>query len=156
MPNPNYCWDSGVFIALLTGESARTAEEIAGMREVVDLVDRGGAIISTSAMAQPEVLSNRANPDTREKFEALFKRQNFQVIPANSAIFTLATEIREEATREGRSIRTPDAIFIATAVAYRLDALHTFDEKLLAVSGRSCARGLLICKPRASQTVLGL
>src|SRR5688500_7892183 len=104
MPKPNFCWDSGVFIAVLTGEQ-RSSEEIAGMREVVDLVDRNGAIISTSALATSEVLNRPTSPQTREKFEALFRRPNFQMIPANSAIFTLAAEIREGATREGRSIR---------------------------------------------------
>ena len=39
MPKPSYCWDSCVIIALLTGEK-RAQDEVDGLREVADLVDR--------------------------------------------------------------------------------------------------------------------
>ena len=155
MPIPKYCWDAGLFIAWLTDEQ-RTPDEIAGLREVADLADRGQAIICTSALSIAEVLGDGTQPEIRKAFDDLFKRPHFQRIPANDAIFRLASDIRIASRSDGRVIRTADATYIATAIAYRLDELHTFDDKLLNVSGRACAQGLTIIKPRASQTILAL
>lgn len=155
MPPSKFCWDSTVFVTHLTGE-LRTQDEIDGLNEVVDLADRGAAIIVTCAMAEIEVIGPRGDPITVEKFRALFKRPEFQMVDINPVISQLAGELRALARDDGRSLHSADSTFVATAMAYRLDGLHTFDEGILGLDGKPYVRGLSITKPRGTQTILRL
>jgi predicted nucleic acid-binding protein len=155
MPRPKYCWDSCVFISLLTGEPRPEADRI-GLFEVVDLVDRDQATIITSALVRTEVLDRTPNSVVRASLDGLFRRPTFVVMDLSGPIADRAGAIRQRVIDEGGSVRTPDAIFIATAIAHRADALHTFDDRLLRLSGSAHVEGLTICKPHAVQTVLPL
>lgn len=155
MPTPKYCWDSCVFIAILSGEE-RTPEEKAALLEVVDAADRGAVIIVTSAMARAEVLEDVQQPRVRELFDALFRRPNFLMMDVSAAIAERAGEIRQRARASGRRIESADAAFIATALAHRVDAFHTLDDRLLNLDGSVHVDGLHICKPSGEQTILNL
>lgn len=50
-----YCWDSCVFIAILSDER-RAEDELVALHDVVDAVDRGSAIMVTSTVIQAEAL----------------------------------------------------------------------------------------------------
>ena len=153
MPSPKYGWDACVFIALLTAE-ARSEDERSGLLEVVDLVDKGRAIILTSSLIRTEVLEDASSPDLRRKLEDLFRRPNCVAVDANRAITEKAGQLRVACKDAGRELKTPDAVYLATAIVYKVDEFYTFDDKLLALSGLPEVEGLIITKPHAAQTIL--
>jgi predicted nucleic acid-binding protein len=153
MRKTRFCWESGIFIAILTGEQ-RPPEELSGLREVMELVERNVATVVVSASATGEVLNRNDDPTVRERFNALFKTPSFFRADTNQAIWERAAAIREAGVQDGRRIKTPDAVHIATAIEYRVDALHTFDGKLLKLSGKDYVEGLKICTPHAEQMLL--
>lgn len=155
MPAPKFCWDSCVFIALLTGEE-RPQEDTDGLREVVDLVDRRQATIITSSLVRSEVFDDASDPTSRQRFEDLFKRPSCVLVDVNRAISDKAGQLRAQCRASGRRLETPDAIFLATALLFKVDALHTFDTKLLALSGNPAVGELVVTKPHAVQTILDL
>lgn len=148
-----YCWDAPLFISILEGEQ-RANGETEALLEVVDAADRGLATIITSVLALAEVLGDATSPDVRVRFESLFRRPNYLMVSLSPAICTTAADVRSAARAERRRIKTPDATYIATAMAYRCDALHTFDDQLVGISGRPYVNGLRICYPAGEQTVL--
>lgn len=150
------CWDSVVFSKVLNGGEGLSADEISGLGEVVDLADRGQIIIVTSALIDMEVLGEIGDETIRARTAQLFERANIVAVEPSRAIIARARTIREQGRIEGRSIKTPDALFIATAIIHSAGALHTFDEKLLAVGGKDYVDGLPIIKPRGEQTLLAL
>lgn len=63
----------------------------------------------------------------------------------------------------GKILSVPDAIHLATAIIYRVDEFHTFDEVgrsktlgLMPLSGDVAGHGLKICKPIAKNPQLDL
>lgn len=156
MPGKIYCWDSGIFISILKGEQ-RNQEEMSGLREMMDLVDRGEVRIITSAVAKGEVLNHPSSADARSRFDALFQRKTFFMVETTGPIWEKIASIREATKAYGRRIEIADAAYIATAIAHRAEALHTFDEHdLIPLSGLECVDRLVICRPHGEQTSLGL
>lgn len=150
-----YCWDATVFLALLTREE-RTPDELAGLAEVMEIVDQGRARIVTSALIHSEAIGRPENPHVVEALAGLFQRPNFVHMDLNPELSRMAGRIREQVIEDGMKLTTEDASYIATAIAYRVDALHTFDHHQLRLSDHRATGGLVICKPRGSQTLLGL
>ena len=155
MSSPKFCWDSSVFIALLTAEP-RSEEDVAGLSEVIDLVDRREVTVITSSLIRSEVLDDATDPDLRRRLEDLFRRPSCVMVDVNRAISDKAGSLRSACRESGRRLRTPDAVFIATALLHRVDALHSFDDDHLSLSRRPEVDGLLICKPHGTQTILSL
>jgi predicted nucleic acid-binding protein len=154
MPVRTYCWDAGIFITILKGEQ-RSSSDMAGLREVQDMISREQARIITSALAIGEVLNHPQSHNARPKFDALFKRRSFFMVDTTGPIWAKIASVREAVGAAGRRIQVGDAAYIATAIEYKADALHTFDEDhLIPLSGLSCVDGLIICKPHGEQTVL--
>jgi predicted nucleic acid-binding protein len=153
-----FCWDACVFIAHLKGEE-RSPEEAAGMREVLELIGTHRATVVTSAIVQSEVLNRAADEaQARDRLRAMLIRPSFVVADANLAISDKAGEFRERvnASSSGLILKRNDAIYVATAVLYGVDALHTFDPVLLNLDGSPLVDGLRICPPRGTQTTLAL
>ena len=155
MPKPKYCWDSCVLIAHLTGEN-RPEDELEGLHEIVDLIDRRQAILITSAQAMSEVLTGPADPSLQGRLDALFRRPSCVMVDLNRVVLSKAGAIRQAVRNAGGRIEAPDAHFIATAVLHGVDALHTFDDRLLRLSGDQAVEGLRISKPRGDQMLLSL
>ena len=99
MPRPKYCWDSSVFIALLTGEE-RAEGETEGLLEIVDAADCGKAVIVASAQVMTEVLPDLDDPTVSRRLEDLFKRAAFQMFDINQPILTKAGEHPAAGTAE--------------------------------------------------------
>jgi len=155
MPSPKYCWDACVFIAYLTGEP-RAQGEVDGLFEVLDLVDRHQAVILTSTLVRTEVLDDPAHPDLATRLEGLFASPSCVAIETNRAISEKAGRLRTACRAAGRSLKTPDALYLATALLNGATAFHTFDGQLLGLSGLHEVDLLTICKPSGPQTLLGL
>jgi predicted nucleic acid-binding protein len=144
-----------VFITVLTGE-LRSQEELDGLFEVMDLVDRQQATVITSSLVRSEVLDDLTDPTIRQRLNDLFRRPSFVTIDVNAAISDKAAALRAACRTTGRGLKSPDAVFIATALFHGADAMHTFDDKLLSLSGRTEVDGLTICKLHGVQTILEL
>lgn len=144
-----------MFLALLTGE-ARPQEDLDGLFEVLDLVDRDQAMIITSSVVRTEILDDEADPSAPERLEQIFARPTCVPIDVNRAISEKAGKLRTACKVGGRTLKTPDALFIATALLHGADALHTFDDRLLRLDGQPEVDGLHITKPHGRQTALSL
>lgn len=155
MAKPKVCWDSTVFIAILTVEE-RPPEDLQGLKEVIDLVDRRRLTVITSSLVRSEVLDKGYDTGVREKLRNLFRRPSFMIVEANTAISDKAGDIRDALLQSGRKLKTEDATFVATAILHGAQALHTFDDHQLALSGLPAVDGMVITKPQAEQTLLPL
>ena len=155
MPSLKACWDACVFISILKGE-VRSPDEMNGLREMMDLVDRKQATLITSALVEAEVIGLVDQLDVQQRLEAIFERPNIVQVAASNEVFRKAGALRRAAQQAGRSVKTPDSIYIATALLHSADVLHTFDQKLLALDGSVVVDGLPITTPRGEQTILQL
>ena len=158
MPKVKFCWDACIFIAHLKGEQ-RSADETAGLHEVLELVLTKQAAILTSSLISSEVLNRAADQlMARTRLKEMLNRPGFAVIDANTAVSDKAGDLRERVNESslGLNLKRNDAIYVATAILYKVDALHTFDPVLLALDRHSLVEGLTIAKPHGVQTTLGL
>jgi hypothetical protein len=99
-------------------------------------------------------------------FQGFVKRINR--VGVDIKIAALAHDIRNHYTgrraeHADKTLSTPDAIHLATAILYRVDEFHTFDRDgnaknlgLLPLSGNVGGHKLTICKPEAKHPELDL
>jgi predicted nucleic acid-binding protein len=126
---PIIYWDSCVFLAWLKDEK-RKAGQMAGVQSCVIEIESGKWELITSAIAFTEVLEAKIGSDINKKFQELFLRPNITAINADIRVAKLASELRGYYIKSGevRSLTTPDAIHLATAILYDADEFHTFDD----------------------------
>jgi predicted nucleic acid-binding protein len=152
-------WDSCVFLAWFKGE-ARPNGEINGVLDCVEKVEKGQIILVTyKSITEIEVLEASMSVDAKQKFHQLFLRRNVQYLPHHPRIEVITKEIREYYQREhlagnGKNVGSSDAMHLASAIYYQVDAFYTFDDGrgkkergLLELSGNVAGHNLLICKP---------
>jgi predicted nucleic acid-binding protein len=123
---PIYCWDSCVFISLIT-KTDRSVEELEKLCAVEQLSDNGGCVIYTAAITIVEVLSCQLTPQQEEMFQSLLLRSNVTAVSVTPRIAIKAREIRDYYQTRGIKIAVPDSIHLATAIQYKATALHTYD-----------------------------
>jgi len=124
--NPTYCWDSNVFISLLT-KVGRTDDELEKLAALERLSDNGGCVIFTAAITIVEVLACKMTSEQEELFQALLLRSNVTAVSITPRIAGIAREIRDYYVSRGIKLRVPDSIHLATAIQYKAQALHTYD-----------------------------
>ncbi|MFH2101786.1 MAG: PIN domain-containing protein [Chloroflexota bacterium] len=154
-------WDSSIFIAWLKDEQ-RPPGEMDGVLEYVYLVEAKRIKLITSTLTRTEVFEANLTNDVREKYSKLLSRRNVQLIDADLRVAELARNLREyyqsQSKKDGTSrLTTADAIHLATAIHYRVDEFHTFDDgkkgglSLLSLNGNVAGYQLTIRKPPVSQ-----
>ncbi|HZZ37743.1 MAG TPA: PIN domain-containing protein [Acidobacteriaceae bacterium] len=121
-----YCWDSCVFISLLT-KLGRTDEELAHLVALETLCDDGDVYIFTPSITLIEVLACKLTPEQETLFQGMLQRSNVEVVSVSRRIATIAREIRNHYRMIGEEIAVPDSIHIATAIHFGATALHTYD-----------------------------
>src|SRR5580704_15328612 len=131
--DPVFYWDTCLFLAWLKDESRR-AGEMDGVREIIDRTKRREVKLMTSVLTFVEVLNAKIPVGVDTLFNDLMKRINR--VSMDSKCAGLAHDIRNyyavrAAQSGGKIIATPDAIHLATAILYRADEFHTFDDDLL-------------------------
>jgi len=145
MPVEPIYWDSDAFLGWLQAEQGKV-ELCAGTLRRAEL---GEVVIFTSALTIAEVLWMRgAPPVTKDKAEIVrkfFRRSHMRVRNVARLIAETAQDLVWD---EG--IRPKDAIHVATALDAHAIALETFDEGLIAKSGKVGTPPLTIRKPIAS------
>lgn len=151
--SPLYYWDTCLFLAWLKDEE-RKAGDMDGIREVIQRLKRRDARVMTSVLTTVEVLAARIPVGIESPFKGLLKRVN--QVSMDIRVASLAHDLRNYYVIAGRSIKTPDAIHLATAIHYRVEEFHTFDDQLLSLSRDVGGHRLTICKPKADAPQLDL
>jgi predicted nucleic acid-binding protein len=163
--DPVYYWDTCLFLAWIKDEE-RSTGEMDGVREVIERSKRREVKIVTSVLTSIEVLDSRLPVGLKTLFYGLMKR--ITRLGMDSKVAAMAHDIRDHymvrsAEFGGKTLSTPDAIHLATAILYRVTELHTFDRDgsaksigLLPLSGNVGGHKLTICKPQARNPGLDL
>lgn len=155
-----YSWDSSIFIAWLKGES-RDAGDMEGLTNVVRQIDSGKVSLIVSTLIRVEVLTFNLPDNKAQTFFDFLKRSNVAEAAMDFHISNLAYEIRNFYKKQGgekaRTVSTPDAIHLATAIHYNVSEFHTFNGKkkshlgLLPLNGNVAGHPLKIVKPMEIQ-----
>lgn len=145
-------WDSCAWLGLLNGEPDKRRE-----LEIVYNAARDGAYeLWTSTYSQVEVHRYRSEENTARpwseantnKIEQFFLQPFIKLVPVDLEIGRHARQIYRETP--GLKKR-PDAVHLASALRWPVDAMHTYDRPdLLVLSYKFIGRSgspLLICKP---------
>lgn len=149
-----FYWDAAIFIAWLQDEKRPTPGEREGIAELAQLVDRDQAVLVTSAITRIEVLNSRLATEQQNTLdEVLRRRRNVQVVACDPRVADKSHQIRDHYLQVGRSVKTPDAIHLATAIIYEVDVLYSLDGKLLALDGDVAGHRLRIEAPRGDRTL---
>lgn len=159
-----YYWDTAPLIAWITDEKRTDASEMSGLAEVVEMIERGHAVLMTSVLWRAEVLDLHLTAMQRRRLDASFDGQSVIELQIDSRIMDLSSQIRSfhGASKKKETIKkisTPDAIHLASAIHYNASEFHTFDGKrtgknnggLLTLNGNVAGHRLKICSPRAIQ-----
>ena len=155
-----FYWDTCVFLAWIKDEK-RPPGEMDNLRGCVELVEANQAHVITSALTFAEITRSRCSDKAIEMFEGILRRQNATVVNVDVKVARLASDIRgyylDRKDEHGLGLCTPDAIHLATALLYKADEFHTFDERngrgslgLLGLDGNIAGRPLRVLKPLAS------
>ena len=154
---PVYYWDSSVILAWISNES-RKHGEMEGLAEIVRMVTNNDAIVITSVATRTEVLKADLSNDSQALFDRLFQRQNMEFKDITTPISDLASEILKHYKQANqKNMSFADAQHLATAIIFKVDEVHTFDEKhMISMSGNVAGHTLKICKPKGKQTELQL
>ena len=147
---PRYCWDTSVFLAWLNAEPTAP---LADIERLVDDVHANRAIPITSVVTYTEMLRARHTAKQIKAFDDFLKRSNVVRVEVSFAIAQKAEEIRSKAITlfkkgQQRTIKTPDAQIIATAILQKANVLHSLEPQHCNLSGHSVVDGLLITLPR--------
>lgn len=156
--SPTYYWDTCLFLAWIKDEQ-RSTGEMDGVREIIERSRRREVKPITSVLTSVEVLQCRLPAGMETLFAGLMKRINRLGI--DTKVAAVAHDIRNHYMARsgefgGKTLSTPDAIHLATAVLYRADEFHTFDNDgnakhlgLIPLSGNVGGNRLTICRPQA-------
>lgn len=161
---PKFYWDTAPLIAWITDEKRKDPSEMAGLAEVVELVDRGKAILMTSVLWRAEVLDSSLSLAQKKKLELAFQGRSIIELSIDGRVLALTSEIRSfqklsKSKSAQKNIRVPDAIHLASAIHYEATEFHTFDGAkanggtggLLSLNGNVAGHRLKICTPKAAQ-----
>jgi predicted nucleic acid-binding protein len=157
--SPLYYWDTCLFLAWLNDEQRKTGE-MDGVREIVARHKRREVRLCTSVITSVEVLESKIPAGLAPLFLDLMKR--ITRIATDPKVAAIAHGLRDHyAKAGGKMLTTPDAIHLATAILFRVDEFHTFDNDgsaktlgLLPLSGNVGGHRLTICKPEAKSPQL--
>lgn len=162
---PLYYWDTCLFLAWLKDEE-RDEGEMAGVREVITRSKKRDVILMTSVITTTEILQSRLPAGVATLYTGTMRRLEQKSV--DSKIARLAHDLRDFYMRRtnefaGKTLSTPDSLHLATAIMYRADEFHTFDERgssrslgLLPLNGNVAGHKLRVCKPQAVNPELDL
>lgn len=162
---PIYYWDTCLFLAWIKDEE-RKSGEMDGVREIIERSKRREVKIVTSVLTTVEVLSGKIPVGMDTLFSGLMKR--IHRLGMDTKVAAVAHDLRDYYSNRknefgGKTLSTPDAIHLATAIIYRVHEFHTFDNDgdakslgLIPLSGNVGGNRLTICKPQARNPQLDL
>jgi len=155
---PLVYWDACIFIAHLKNEQ-RAIGEMDAVREQVRRLDEGETVVVASTLTLTEVLECDIPAENLPKLQGLKQipdRLMFAQVsmPIAELAHDIRSDIKASGVWNGKTVKTPDAIHIATALTNGCEVLYTFDENcrgdglgLIRLSGTNAVRKLPIEKP---------
>jgi predicted nucleic acid-binding protein len=159
-----FYWDTAPLVAWITDERRADPSEMSGLAEVVEMVERGQAILMTSVLWRAKVLDLGLTTSQKKKLESAFDGQTVVELSIDGQVMDLAGYIRthQKGSKKKdvlKNVRVPDAIHLASAIHYGASEFHTFDGArqgqnaggLLTLDGNVAGHRLKICTPRAIQ-----
>jgi len=146
------CWDSSVLISWLRGDE--DADRNRATRTVVQHIEGGTSKLIVSTLLYVEVLESRMPAGAIEQFKKLM--QNRQMIEIMAVDIRVAEKAQAIRNRGSRNLKTPDAVHVATAILAGAKLFHTFDDRLLRLSGSDEVDGLTITACEIPGTNLSL
>ena len=134
---------------------------MAGVEEYVRKFESGKIKLMTSAITYAEVTSISLSDEVDNRFLKLMQRPNLLVIGADIEVSCKARKLRgyyssQKEHHNNKTLSTPDALHLATAILYQVAEFHTFDasnQRSLGLLGLNDDVGvdrLRICKPGAA------
>jgi len=160
-----YYWDTCLFLAWINDENRKTGE-MDGVRDVVEKARRREVKLLTSVLTTVELLECKLPVGFATVFRDFMKR--VERVNIDPKVANLAHDLRNHyMVRRGefqnKTLSTPDALHLATAILYRADEFHTFDEEgsgkslgLIPLSNDVGGHRLRICKPETRSPSLNL
>jgi predicted nucleic acid-binding protein len=132
-PPKRVCWDACAWIGYISGEP----DKIVPLRMIWESAQRGGYEIWTSTYAYLEVLKIRAESgdpipleESNRIIDEIFQQPHVKRVQLDVEVARLARSIKQRYHDEELKSR-PDTIYLATALYYNLDELHTWDRRHL-------------------------
>lgn len=148
-----YCWDNCIFLITTIGKSD-IPEVLQGAKDTLARLERQEAILVTSTIVHIEYLEGSVNSKAQKIFDEILQQPNCSVQAVDVKVIEKAFEIRKGyriRKLDGELVHvphTPDSIYLATAILYGADELHTIDDKLIGLSGDFEKKyNLKICYP---------
>jgi predicted nucleic acid-binding protein len=131
MTVPRRYWDSSAFLAWLLPE----AEREDACRSVLRAAEEGELQLVTSALTLTEVIKLKGKPELKKAQEAKIANffQNEYIILRNVDRFIALAAQRLVWEYE---LAPKDSIHVATALRWKIPVLDTFDDGLIALSGK--------------------
>lgn len=150
-------WDACIYLAWLIPDQEQTygRESIEAIRQIARENLEKKAIIVTSTLTFVEVLSANLTDDSERQFRKSFNSFDHTTYDLTPPIAMKARDFRQRGNAEGRALKTPDAIHLATAAIYKAE-FWTFDDKLLRLNGSEVTDYLVIQRPMTVQQTLPL
>ncbi|MGO4505264.1 type II toxin-antitoxin system VapC family toxin [Dyella sp. 2YAF14] len=131
---PVVYWDSSAFLALIKEEKTHGDSVYEALASQAGAFDRGEIILATSTVGVAEVLSANLPDGSREQFERILRRSNFQPITMSETVARQAARLRghcygkeRNGTGEPYILSTPDAIHVVSAMLIKADVVVTLD-----------------------------
>ena len=156
MPDTFY-WDSCVFLAAVNGEP----ERLQHIEAMMDAASKGEIVILTSTLSKVEVAFGASeqqrqelDPRVEDRIDELWSTGSpVKLVEFHELLADDARRLIRFAITKGWSLRSADAVHLATAMRHRADSYHTYDEKLPKYSGEI---GITIEEPTAPAPYLPL
>jgi predicted nucleic acid-binding protein len=151
-------WDACAWIALIIDEkihdpaddpNGRVVEHRGQMcRQLIHAAQKGVVEVVTSSFSLVEVCKSSGVKDgSDDKIKRFFEHSFVLIVNVDAQVGELARKLMRE---EHPGLKPADATHLASAVIGRAEELHTFDRKLLNLSGKIIGLDgtpLRICKP---------
>ena len=138
------CWDTSVLIDWLQGSG--TQNRIRSIKSVIAEIEAKKYKLAVSTLVYVEVLECKMPEQAIKQFKEFMKNGNLvEVFAVDIRIAEKAQTIRNRTRNEKKKmIKTPDAVHIATAIVSKAKQLHTFDDEILKLNGKSEVEELAI------------
>ena len=141
MANPKrICWETSCFIARLNEEP----ERVDVCTAILESAKKGEVTLYTSYMTMCEwaKIKGEYASEAEDKIVEFLRNPYINLVTIDLAVCRIT---RDLVRRHKLDVR--DAVHLATAIKLKVDALHTYDDDLLALNGKIPDINLVICEP---------